>query len=249
MQTPGLAPEIAPGIGYYCQHRSRGPGPHGELPQDQAHFTSPKPSSPAGLPRSCAAPHPRPSPPPPPTALAQLHKGPCPPPAHPTPKSAREWRQSLGDKEIFFSFLPRIDHPASPSPTVGRGRHKGTPSTPPKREKTLTFKQGPEVQREPAGEAGDLGPRWAWLVCAEPRPNGVLRLRSVPSPPVAAAEAASRAGGYRLGPSHKCLICLIALLSHNRTLRSLKYFFPIHHGQQLRKKERRGGGKGSEKTQ
>lgn len=124
----------------YCQHRPRGPSPHGELSPGPGSL-HPCPNHPFQL----AFLDPVPPGPPRPGPATQ---GPLPalpahfPPnirqaAHPTPKSAREWRQSLGGQREFFFFLLRIDFILRPpSPTVGRGRHKGTPPPPPKERKT-----------------------------------------------------------------------------------------------------------------
>lgn len=130
-------------------------------------LTSPRPNHPLQLAflDRVLPPHPRA-----PTALAQLHKGLCPPPAHPTPKSARNGDSPWGGQRDFFFFLPRIDFILPPpSPTVGRGRHKN-PSTPPKREKTLTSNRalrsrGASRRPGPGTKAGGE------LVCAELQPR------------------------------------------------------------------------------
>ena len=69
----------------------------------------------------------------------------------------------------------------------------------------------------------------------------------MPPPPVAAAKA-PESWWAQTGPSHKCLICLIAsLLSHNRPLRSLKYFLPLFIVAAIKKKKSAGEGGGSGK--
>lgn len=119
----------------YCQHRSRGPGPHGELSPGPGSL-HPRPNHPLQLAFLDRVLPPTPAPPPPPP-WPSCTRAPAHPQLTPPPNQPGNGDSPWGDKEIFF-FLSSQDrfHPASPISHGGQGETQRNPSTPPqKREK------------------------------------------------------------------------------------------------------------------
>ena len=136
----------------YCQHRSRGPGPHGELSPGPGSL-HPRPNHPLQLAFLDRVPPPTPAPPP--HRPGPAAQGPLPTPSSPHPQISQGMETVPGGTKRFF-FLSSQDrfHPASPISHGGQGETQRNPSTPPKGRKTLTSNR---ALRSRGSQPGRLG--------------------------------------------------------------------------------------------